>query len=173
MKHATVMLIFALSITACAQAAAQEPPAEQKPPQAAEAAQRAEMRREVEEAARAIDAYSVARRADAAKRAQQAMGDMDRRLRQFQAEWSAEAKRIGENTKTNRERALAEARERRAELEKRYRQMQESNAQAWTRARDGFVRAYRDLAAALGMQRAEPEAADESEKEAPKEPKAP
>lgn len=162
-RNLTLALLLATGVGAAAQ---QSPPTDEKPTsEPAEAAQRAEMRREVEEAARAIDAYSEARRTEAAKRAQQAMNAMDRRLRQLQADWSAEAKRIGENTQANRERALAEARERRAELEKRYQEMQESNAQAWDRARDGFVRAYRDLAATLGMQRAKPETTEDAKPE--------
>lgn len=159
-SYLTLALLLAIGTGGAAQ---QSPPQdEKKSSESTEATQRAEMHREVEEAARSINAYSVARRADAAKRAQQAMDDMDRRLRQLQTDWSAEAKRIGENTKANRERALVEARERRAVLEKRYHEMQESNAQAWARARDGFVRAYRDLAATLGMQRAKPETTEDA-----------
>lgn len=159
MKTKIQTLALAVLLATGADASAQEPPpqAEQTPSETTEASQRAEMRREVDEAARAISAYSVARRADAAKRAQQAMDDMDRRLRYFQAEWSAEAKRIGERSQANRERALVEARGRRAELDKQYHAMQDSNAQAWARARESFIRAYRDLAATLGIQRAKPE----------------
>jgi len=175
----STLRILTLALLAVTVAKAQEPsrPAEQEPPEASEAVQRTEMRREVEEAIRAIDAYSVARRADAAERAQRAMADMDRHLRRFRAEWSIEAKRISHRSEANREKALAEARERRAELERQYRAMQESNAQAWERARDGFTRAYRNLAVTLGMRRAEPETVDEAEsqekKAKPDEPKAP
>ncbi len=166
-RNLTLALLLAAGAGVAAPQTSQQD--EKKASEPSEAAQRAEMRQEVEEAARAINAYSVARRADAAKRAQQAMDDMDRRLRQLQADWSAEAKRIGENTQSNRERALVEARERRTDLETRYHEMQESNAQAWARARDGFVRAYRDLAETLGMQRAKPETMEDAK---PKEDKA-
>ncbi len=175
----TRILVLALLLAANAGVPAQEtpPPAPHKPSEDTEAAQRAEMRREVEEAARAIEAYSVARRDDAARRAQQAMADIDRHLRRFQAEWSAEAKRVGERSEDNRRKALAEARARRDQLDRQYRAMQESNAQAWERARAGFIRAYRDLAAALGMRPAEQETADQAESQQketkPNEPKAP
>lgn len=167
MKMTIQTLTFALLLATGSNASAQEarPSAEQKPSEVTEATQRAEMRREVEEAARAINAYSVARRGDAAKRAQRAMDDMDQRLRYFQAEWSAEAKRIGDRSQANRERALVEARERRAELEKQYHAMQDSNAQAWERARDGFIRAYRDLAVTLGIPRPKQETKEDEKTE--------
>ncbi|WP_157480814.1 MULTISPECIES: hypothetical protein [unclassified Lysobacter] len=160
-------LALALLLTVGATVAAQQPPPreEKKASESTEVDQRAEMRREVEEAARAINAYTVARRAAAVQRAQQAMDAMDRRLRQLQADWSAEAKRIGEDVQANRERALAEARERRAVLERRYHEMQQSSAQAWEGARAGFVRAYRDLAATLSTQRPKPEDAQPEEDE--------
>ncbi len=150
--------LLGVSLAACARQQSPEP-TETTPPQAQagdEAAQRAQMRREVEEAAQAIGAYSAARRDEALGRARTAMDDMDRRIRRFEADWHAGARRIGEASKTAREKEMEDIRRRREELGASYRALQESNEQAWDRTRERFVEAYRRLAEALGMNRAQP-----------------
>lgn len=130
---------------------AQQPPATPEPPPATEAEQRARMQREVEEAARAIDAYTVARRDEAANRARVALAEMDRYIDRHHAQWSMEAERVRAESRARRERSAARIRERRAAAEARYHAMEQANAEAWTRARERFVRAYHDLAEALGL----------------------
>ncbi len=92
-------------------ALAQEPPNEPAPApedQAAqEAEERAEMRREVEEAAQAINAYTIARKDDAAQRARVAMERMDQRIGRIRAAWSEEAERIRAESQASRERDAA------------------------------------------------------------------
>lgn len=151
--------MFAASLGAAAQPPQTQPAAED--PARQEAAERAEMRREVEEAVRAIDAYTVARRDDATQRARVAMERMDQRIAGFQARWAAETERIRAESQASRERAAERIRDRRAVLQERYRAMEQSNAEAWALARERFVRAYRDLAGELGADSSEP-AGDET-----------
>jgi hypothetical protein len=155
------MLAGVALLAASFHAGAQEKP--QPAPQAAEeSAQRAEMRREVEEAARAIDAYSVSRRDEALQRAATAMEKMDMRIDRFQAAWAKQEQRISAESRASRDNALAEIRERRSELDARYRAMRESSTQAWTAAKERFIGAYLDLADSLRPARVQPESEEDS-----------
>ncbi len=158
------MLAGAALLAAGFHAGAQESPqpVESAPQTVDESAQRAEMRREVEEAARAIDAYSVSRRDEALQRAANAMEKMDRRIDRFQAAWAVHEQRIGAESLASRDKALAGIRERRTELDARYRAMQESGAQAWTGTKERFIEAYRDLADSLRPARVQPESEEDS-----------
>ncbi len=163
------ILAGAALLAASLHAGAQARPEPEKPaPQTTdESAQRSEMRREVEEAARAINAYSVSRRDEALQRAETAVEAMDRRITRFQAAWAAQEQRLNADSRASRDKALAEVRKRRTELDARYRAMQASNTQAWTGAKERFIGAYRDLADALRPDRAKPEAeAEEGQKPA-------
>lgn len=153
------IFVSAALLATSLQVNAQEPskPAENpKPSVSDESAQRADMRREVDEAAHAINAYSISRRDEALQRARTAMTDMDQRIKRFQADWSKEAQRVNAEARSSREKAVTDVRERREELQARYRIMQESNAQAWSRAKEGFITAYRDLADSLRPKPAKP-----------------
>lgn len=140
------------SVQAAAQDQDAKPaPAPEQAPQA-EKAQREQMRREVEEAAREIGAYSAARRDDALARARQAMRAMDERIQQKEREWSQEAQRRHAEAWAAREHHEAQVRERRERTLARYHEMEASNAAAWALAKERFIEAYRNLAEALGAQ---------------------
>lgn len=167
----SVLMVMAL------QAAAQQqdpvaPEVARKERATQEQRQRAEMQREVEEAARAIGTYSAARRDQAMARAREALDAMDKRIQRKNEEWSREAQRQHEQARAARERQDAELRAKRAQAEQRYRDLEASNAQMWARARDSFVRAYRELAARFGAKPAqmEPEGAQQETMAKPHEP---
>lgn len=156
----SVRLIVAAAMLGASLSAAahQQPEVTAEPEPVSEAEQRAEMRREVDEAVRAIEAYSTTRRDQAVQRARSATDRMDQRIRRYHAEWLAEAEAVKARRQVERDRSMARVTQRRAELEKHYRELQKANAQAWERARDRFVRSYRALADALGAASDEPEA---------------
>lgn len=137
--------------------------------------ERENMRKEVEEAARAIEAYSLARRDEAQQRAKAAIDAMDRRIQQLQVDWDRSAERMNVAARANRDRALADLRVQRAELSTRYRKMQDSSAEAWSRIRDDFVTAYRRIADSVrkagdehdAQQPAQDEPAEEPEETTP------
>jgi DNA topoisomerase VI subunit B len=141
---------FAVLVVFLGTAAAQEPA---KPPSQEEvsstASEREDMRREVEEAARAIEAYSIARRDEAQQRAKAAIETTDRQIQQLQADLERGAERMSAAARANRERAIADLRAQSAELSARYRRMQDSSADAWSRIRDEFVNAYRRITEAV------------------------
>ena len=94
---------------------------------------------------------------------------MDQRIRRYRAEWLAEAEAVKTKRQIERDRSMARVTERRAALEERYRELQKANAQAWERARDRFVNAYRALADALREASDEPEAEEEAKKDSSRE----
>lgn len=116
---------------------------------AQERTEREDMQREVEEAARAIGAYSAGRRDQALARSREALDAMDRRIQRMNDELSREAQRQHAQAQAERDRQAADVRARRAKLERQYREMEASNANFWAQTRDAFVRAYRELAARL------------------------
>ena len=158
--------LLAASITA---AAYQQPEVTGEPKPASEAEQRAQMRREVDEAVRAIEADSAGRREQAVQRARSATDRMDQRIRRYHAEWLAEAEAVKVKRQVERDRSMARVTERRAALEKGYSELQKANAQAWERARDRFVHAYRALAEALGAASDEPEAEEDAKQDSSRE----
>ncbi len=131
--------------------------------EAQERAEREAMQREVEEAARAIGAYSVGRREQAQARAREALDALDVRIRRMSQEMSQEAQRQHAEAQGVRERQRAEAEARRKQAAERYRDMEGSNAKSWAKARDRFIQAYREVAARLGAE-ASP---SDKQKEAP------
>ena len=168
----SVHIIVAAAMLAASLAAAahqQQPAVTAEPEPASEAEQRAEMRREVDEAVRAIEAYSTARRDQAVRRARSATDRMDQRIRRYRAEWLAEAEAVKTKRQIERDRSMARVTERRAALEERYRDLQKANAQAWERARVRLVNAYRALADALRDASDEPEAEEEAKKDSSRE----
>jgi hypothetical protein len=165
-RNIVAAAMLAASLSA---AAHQQPEVTAEPEPASEAEQRAEMRREVDEAVRAIEAYSTARRDQAVQRARSATERMDQRIRRYHAEWLAEAEAVKARRQVERDRSMARVTERRAALDARYRELQKANAQAWERARDRFIRAYRALADALGAAPDQPEVEEEEKKESSRE----
>lgn len=109
-------------------------------------ARREEMRREVDEAARAIGAYSQAERDQALQRAKSALDAMDRRIEAARRSWESEAERMTATARERRERAMADLRTQRAEAAERYRAMQDASADTWGRVREQFVASYQSLA---------------------------
>jgi hypothetical protein len=144
-RYGTLAVLFAILGTAAAQEPA-KPPSQEVPSSASE---REDMRREVEEAARAIEAYSLARRDEAQQRAKVAIDDTDRRIQQLQADLDRGAERMSAAARADREQAMRDLRAQSAELSTRYRKMQDSSAEAWSRIRDDFVSAYRHIADAV------------------------
>ena len=163
MSSVRIIVAAAMLAASLSAAAHQQPEVPAEPEPASEAEQRAEMRREVDEAARAIEAYSTARRDQAQERARAATDRMDQRIRSYQAQWLAEAEALKARRQVERDRSMARVTERRAALQERYLELQEANAQAWQRARERFVQAYRALASALGV--ASEQAQEEGEAE--------
>ena len=139
---ATIVLFAFLGAVSAQERAKTEPQAEA----ASEDDEREDMRKEVEEAARAIEAYSIARRDEAQQRARAAIDAMDRRIARLQSDWDRGAERMSAAARANRERAMADLRKQRDELSFGYRKMQDSSAEAWSRIRDDFVSAYRRIA---------------------------
>ena len=119
-----------------------------------EAAQREDVRREVEEASRAIEAYSAARRQEAVERARLAVERMDARLARLRTAWSRERDGLAADARAARDRVDADLRLRRERLETRYRALRtdgaDADAEAWARVKADFVQAYRELGDALG-----------------------
>lgn len=109
-------------------------------------ARRAEMRREVDEAARAIGAYSQAERDQALQRAKSALDAMDRRIENARRDWESETARMTAEARERRERAMTELRARRTEAAERYRALQEASSGTWERVKEQFVTSYRSLA---------------------------
>lgn len=109
-------------------------------------ARREEMHREVEEAAKAIGAYSEAERDEALQRGKSALDAMDRRIENARSNWEGGAGRMSAKTRERREHAMADLRTQRAEAAERYRAMQDASAETWERARGQFVASYRTLA---------------------------
>lgn len=136
-------------------AAAQAPPASRpRAPENAEAARkvadrdahREEMRREVDEAARAIGAYSKAESDQALQRARSALEAMDKRIEDVRLDGESEAMRISADARERRERAMAELRAQRAEAAERYRALQGASSASWERVKEQFLASYRSLA---------------------------
>ena len=137
-------------------AAAQAPPASR--PEASgnvEAAQqkaadrdarREEMRREVDEAARAIGAYSRAESDQALRRARSALEAMDKRIEDARLGEAREAARMSAEAGARRERAMTELRAQRAEAAERYRALQGASSATWERVKEQFLASYRSLA---------------------------
>jgi len=169
MSSVRTIVAAAMLAASLSAAAHQQPEVTAEPEPASEAEQRAQMRREVDEAVRAIEAYSTARRDQAVQRARSATDRMDQRIRRYHAEWLAEAEAVKAKRQVERDRSMARVTERRAALEEHYRELQKANAQAWERARDRFVRAYRALADALRDASDEPEAEEEEKKDSSRE----
>ena len=169
MSSVRIIVAAAMLAASLSAAAHQQPGITAEPESASEAEQRAEMRREVDEAVRAIEAYSTARRDQAVQRARSATERMDQRIRRYHAEWLAEAEAVQAKRQVERDRSMARVTERRAALDARYRELQKANAQAWERARDRFIHAYRALADALGAASDEPEAEEEGKKDSSRE----
>lgn len=140
-RFGAAIVLFAFLGTVAAQEQAKTEPQEE-----AADDERENMRKEVEEAARAIEAYSLARRDEAQQRAEAAIDAMDHRIRQLQTDWDRGGERMSAAARANRDRAMADLRAQRAELSTRYRKMQDSSAEAWSRIRDDFVSAYRRIA---------------------------
>ena len=137
-------------------AAAQAPPASRPGgPDSAEAtpqkvtdrdARREEMRREVDEAARAIGAYSKAESDQALQRARSALEAMDKRIEDARLDGEREAARMSADARERRERAMAELRTQRAEAAERYRALQGASSATWERVKEQFLASYRSLA---------------------------
>jgi hypothetical protein len=169
MSSVRIIVAAAMLAASLSAAAHQQPEVAAEPEPASEAEQRAEMRREVDEAVRAIEAYSTTRRDEAVQRARAATDRMDQRIGRYHAEWLAEAEAVKARRQVERDRSMARVTERRAALEEHYRELQKANAQAWERARNRFVHAYRALADALGAAPDEHEAEDEEKKDSSRE----
>lgn len=146
---------FGLFAFALALAAAQAPPAPQPGVAGAEAARqeaasrdarREEMRREVDEAARAIGAFSKAESDQALKRAKSALDAMDKRIEDARLDWEKRAARMSADARERRERAMAELRTQRAEAAERYRALQGATSATWERVKEQFLVSYRSLA---------------------------
>lgn len=145
---------FGLFAFALALAAAQAPP----PPGGAEGAEaarqeaasrdarREEMRREVDEAARAISAFSKAESDQALKRAKSALDAMDKRIEDARLDWEKRAARMSADARERRERAMVELRTQRAEAAERYRALQGATSTTWERVKEQFLVSYRSLA---------------------------
>lgn len=151
-RHGAFAVLFVMLGTAAAQELAKPPSQEEV---SSTANEREDMRREVEEAARAIEAYSLARRDEAQQRAKAALEATDRQIQQLQADLDRGAGRMSAAARANREQAMRDLRAQSAELSTRYRKMQDSSAEAWSRIRDDFVSAYRRIAEAVRNARAE------------------
>lgn len=146
----------ALSLIVLGGAAAQEP--ENKPPQQEQpspANQREKARKEMDEAANEIQAYSQARRDEAVERARLAMDRMDRQMQQLQADWDRAAESMSQAARANRDKAMSDLRRQRSELSARYRKLQDSSADIWAQVRDDFVSSYRRAAEALRKARSD------------------
>ncbi|KAF1710746.1 hypothetical protein [Pseudoxanthomonas sacheonensis] len=109
-------------------------------------ARREEMRREVDEAARAIGAFSKAESDQALKRARSALEAMDKRIEDARLDWEREAARMSADARERRGRAMAELRAQRAEVAERYRALQGASSATWERVREQFLASYRSLA---------------------------
>lgn len=153
-------VLFAILGPVAAQEPAKPAPKEEV---SSTAGEREEMRREVEEAARAIEAYSLARRDEAQQRARAAIDAMDRQIQQLQADLDRGTERMSAAARANRERAMADLRAQSTELSARYRTMQDSSADAWSRIRDEFVSAYRRIAEAVRQAGAESDTQEPAE----------
>lgn len=140
-RFAAAIVLFAFLGAVAAQEQTKTEPQEEAADE-----ERESMRKEVEEAARAIEAYSLARRDEAQQRAKAAIDAMDRRIARLQSDWDRGAERRSAAARANRERAMADLRKQRDELSVGYRKMQDSSAEAWSRIRDDFVSAYRRIA---------------------------
>jgi hypothetical protein len=145
-RFGAVTLLLALFGAAAAQQPEPPPPRDEEP---SEETRREDMRKEVEEAVQAIQAYSAARRDQALQRARVAIDAMDARIAQLQDDWDRGAERMNASARATRDRAMADLRRQRAELAARYRSMQDSSAGAWSGVKDDFVSAYRRIAETL------------------------
>ena len=149
-RQLAASVLVALIVGPAMAQAPSPPPAAQHAQAAGEAtdtqARREEMRREVDEAAKAIDAYSQAERDQALQRAKSALDAMDRRIETARRGWESEAERMTAAARERRERAMADLRTQRAEAAERYRAMQDASAETWGRVREQFVARYQSLA---------------------------
>lgn len=147
---------FGLLALVLASAAAQAPPASQsgnagnseaaQQEAASRDARREELRREVDEAVRAIGAFSKAESDEALKRAKSALDAMDKRIEEGRLDWDREAVRMSADARERRERAMVELRAQRAEAADRYRALQGATSATWERVKEQFLASYRSLA---------------------------
>lgn len=106
---------------------------------------REEMRREVDEAARAIGAYSKAESDQALKRARSALEAMDKRIEDARLDWERKAAHMNVDAREHRERAMSGLRTQRAETAERYRALQGASSATWERVKEQFLASYRSL----------------------------
>ncbi|MGN7725242.1 hypothetical protein ACTJIL_05380 [Luteimonas sp. 22616] len=109
-------------------------------------ARREDMRREVEEASKAISAYSRAERSQALQRARSALDAMDRRVEDARRALEGGVELRSTKAHERRDRLLAELRRQRADAAERYRAMQDASEDTWERSRKQFVGSYETLA---------------------------
>lgn len=143
--HAAVLSLIVLG-----GAAAQEPekkPAQQEQP--SPETRREKLRKEMDETASEIQAYSQARRDEAVERARLAMDRMDRQIQQLQTDWDRATESMSQAARANRDKAMSGLRQQRSDLSARYRKMQDSSVDIWAQVRDDFVSSYRRAADAL------------------------
>lgn len=110
-------------------------------------ARREDMRREVDEATRAIGAFSKAESDQALERAKSALEAMDRRIEDARHEWERDAARMSADAREQRDRAMTELRTQRVEVAERYRALQGASSATWERVREQFLTSYQSLAA--------------------------
>lgn len=110
-----------------------------------------EVRREVAEATRAIQNYTVEQRDQAVKKAGDALAALDTRIAVLEMQLEEKRKQMDQAAQQKAIDTLSALRRQRMEIAEWYGGMKHASGKAWTHVKDGFIKSYRALSEAFGQ----------------------
>jgi thiamine biosynthesis lipoprotein ApbE len=102
-----------------------------------------------------VKSYSVEKKDEAMKKAQEALDDLDARIDMLQKDMEKQRQKWSKKITQKKEEELGELKKMRAELAKHYEEFKAASGEAWEKTKDAFVNGYQKVEKALSKLRKE------------------